>query len=86
MKIDVFQERYPQQVEAEVVLLFMDAFSAPPRYEEWDEASARDAIRKDYDPDAIFIAVSVLVVTMAAGLYPAWKAGRVEPVETIRLV
>jgi ribosomal protein S18 acetylase RimI-like enzyme len=58
MKIDVFQERYPQQVEAEVVLLFMDAFSAPPRYEEWDEASARDAIRKDYDPDAIFIAVS----------------------------
>ena len=38
-------------------------------------------------PDhAIFIAVSVLVATMAAGLYPAWKAGRVEPVETIRLV
>jgi ABC-type lipoprotein release transport system permease subunit len=37
-------------------------------------------------PDhAIFIAVMIFLTTMAAGLYPAWKAGRIEPVETIRL-
>ncbi len=34
---------------------------------------------------ALAIAASVLFATVAAGLYPAWKAGRVEPAETIRL-
>jgi ABC-type lipoprotein release transport system permease subunit len=33
-----------------------------------------------------FIVGAVFVSTMAAGLYPAWKAGRVEPVETIKLI
>jgi ABC-type lipoprotein release transport system permease subunit len=36
--------------------------------------------------NAVFIAVAALVATLAAGIYPAWKAGRVAPVETIRLV
>jgi ABC-type lipoprotein release transport system permease subunit len=36
--------------------------------------------------NAVFIACAALVATLAAGLYPAWKAGRVAPVETIRLV
>ncbi len=39
-----------------------------------------------YPPHALMIAVAIIVATLAAGLYPAWKAGRVEPVETIRLV
>jgi ABC-type lipoprotein release transport system permease subunit len=34
----------------------------------------------------VVIAASALVATLAAGIYPAWRAGRVEPVETIRLV
>lgn len=36
--------------------------------------------------NAVFIAVAALVATLLAGIYPAWKAGRVAPVETIRLV
>ena len=36
--------------------------------------------------NAVFIAVAALVATIAAGIYPAWKAGRVAPAETIRLV
>jgi ABC-type lipoprotein release transport system permease subunit len=36
--------------------------------------------------NAVFIACAALVATLAAGIYPAWKAGRVAPVETIRLV
>lgn len=36
--------------------------------------------------NAVFIAVAALVATLAAGIYPAWRAGRVAPVETIRLV
>ena len=35
---------------------------------------------------AVFIAVAAVAATLLAGLYPAWKAGRVDPVETIRLV
>jgi ABC-type lipoprotein release transport system permease subunit len=35
---------------------------------------------------AVVIAVAAVVATLLAGLYPAWKAGRVDPVETIRLV
>jgi len=34
----------------------------------------------------LIIVVAVIAATMAAGLYPAWRAGRVAPVETIRLV
>ena len=36
--------------------------------------------------NAVLIAVAALVATLAAGVYPAWRAGRVAPVETIRLV
>lgn len=36
--------------------------------------------------NAVFIACAALAATLAAGIYPAWKAGRVAPVETIRLV
>jgi len=36
--------------------------------------------------NAVFILVAALVATLIAGIYPAWKAGRVAPVETIRLV
>ena len=35
---------------------------------------------------AITIIVFALLATLASGIYPAWRAGRVEPVETIRLV
>jgi putative ABC transport system permease protein len=36
--------------------------------------------------NAVLIAVAALLATLAAGVYPAWRAGRVAPVETIRLV
>ena len=36
--------------------------------------------------NAIIIVVSALLATLLSGVYPAWKAGQVEPVETIRLV
>ena len=39
-----------------------------------------------YPPHAIYIAVAIVLATVAAGLYPAIKAGRVSPVETIRIV
>jgi len=39
-----------------------------------------------YPPHAWFIAFAIVGATMAAGLYPAIKAGRISPVETIRLV
>ena len=35
---------------------------------------------------ALMIAVAVFLATMLSGLYPAWRAGRVVPVETIKLV
>ncbi len=39
-----------------------------------------------YGPHAALIAAAIVLATMSAGLYPAWKAGRVAPVETIRIV
>lgn len=39
-----------------------------------------------YPESALMIAVAVIVATLASGLYPAWRAGSVEPMETIRLV
>ncbi len=39
-----------------------------------------------YPENAILIATASLLATLASGLYPAWKAGRVVPVESIRLV
>jgi ABC-type lipoprotein release transport system permease subunit len=36
--------------------------------------------------NAVFIAAAALLATVAAGIYPAWRAGRVAPAETIRLV
>ena len=39
-----------------------------------------------YPETGIAIAVMILVATLAAGIYPAWKAGRVEPVDSIKLV
>lgn len=36
--------------------------------------------------NAVIIAAVVIVATLLSGIYPAWKAGRVVPVETIRIV
>ena len=38
-----------------------------------------------YTETGIAIAAAIILATLAAGIYPAWTAGRVEPVETIRL-
>ena len=35
---------------------------------------------------AIWIVCVILGATMASGLYPAWRAGRVVPVSSIKLV
>jgi len=39
-----------------------------------------------YTEHALFIAIAVFIATMLSGLYPAWRAGRVVPVETITVV
>jgi ABC-type lipoprotein release transport system permease subunit len=39
-----------------------------------------------YPENAAIIAAAALLATLLSGLYPAWKAGRVEPVDSIRLV
>jgi ABC-type lipoprotein release transport system permease subunit len=39
-----------------------------------------------YSGHALAIGLAVLVATLLAGLYPAWRAGRVEPVQSIKLV
>jgi ABC-type lipoprotein release transport system permease subunit len=39
-----------------------------------------------YGDHLAFIAVAAFVATLLSGLYPAWRAGRVDPIETIRLV
>lgn len=39
-----------------------------------------------YPINGVRIAVAAVVATLAAGVYPAWRAGRVDPVETIKQV
>jgi ABC-type lipoprotein release transport system permease subunit len=39
-----------------------------------------------FPENAVAICVAVLLATLLAGLYPAIKAGRVAPVESIKLV
>ena len=39
-----------------------------------------------FPENLLLIASAVLLATLLSGLYPAWKAGRVAPVESIRLV
>jgi ABC-type lipoprotein release transport system permease subunit len=39
-----------------------------------------------YPENAILIAVVVVIATLVSGLYPAWRAGRVVPVDSIKLV
>ena len=39
-----------------------------------------------YGNHLVFIAVAAFAATLASGLYPAWRAASVHPVETIRLV
>jgi len=39
-----------------------------------------------FPENVVITAVAILVATLAAGLYPAWRAGNVVPVESIRLV
>jgi len=39
-----------------------------------------------YGNHLAFIGVAAFVATLLSGLYPAWRAGRVDPIETIRLV
>ncbi len=39
-----------------------------------------------FPENLLMICAAVFAATMAAGLYPAWRAGRVSPVESIKLV
>ena len=39
-----------------------------------------------FPENAIAIAVAIVVATLMAGVYPAWRAGRVDPVESINLI
>jgi ABC-type lipoprotein release transport system permease subunit len=39
-----------------------------------------------YPEKLVFIGLAAILATLLSGLYPAWKAGRVEPVDSIRLV
>jgi ABC-type lipoprotein release transport system permease subunit len=39
-----------------------------------------------YPENAVLIAVVVIAATLLSGLYPAWRAGRVAPVDAIKLV
>jgi ABC-type lipoprotein release transport system permease subunit len=34
----------------------------------------------------VLIGLAVLAATLLSGLYPAWRAGRVQPVDSIKLV
>jgi ABC-type lipoprotein release transport system permease subunit len=35
---------------------------------------------------AVIIAIAAVLAIILSGLYPAWKAGHVDPIETIRIV
>ena len=39
-----------------------------------------------FPESAFYICLAVVIATLLSGLYPAWRAGRVVPVETIKLV
>jgi ABC-type lipoprotein release transport system permease subunit len=39
-----------------------------------------------YMENALTIATAVVLATLASGLYPAWRAGRADPAEAVRLV
>jgi ABC-type lipoprotein release transport system permease subunit len=39
-----------------------------------------------FPENVLLIGIAVLIATLAAGLYPAWRAGTVVPVESIKLV
>ncbi len=39
-----------------------------------------------FPENAVAIAVAIVAATMLAGIYPAWRAGRVDPVQSINLV
>ena len=39
-----------------------------------------------FPENLLMIASAALLATLLSGLYPAWNAGRVVPVESIRLV
>ncbi len=39
-----------------------------------------------YPENAVTIAILVVVATLLSGIYPAWRAARVVPVDTIKLV
>jgi ABC-type lipoprotein release transport system permease subunit len=39
-----------------------------------------------YPDHALIIAVAIVAVTLLSGLYPAWRAARVQPVDAIKLV
>ena len=39
-----------------------------------------------YGKNVALIGVSALAAILLSGVYPAWRAGRTDPVETIRLV
>jgi len=39
-----------------------------------------------YPENAVYILCAVVGATLLSGLYPAWRAGRVVPVDSIKLV
>jgi ABC-type lipoprotein release transport system permease subunit len=39
-----------------------------------------------FPENAVAIALAILMATVLSGIYPAWRAGRVVPVESIRIV
>lgn len=39
-----------------------------------------------FPENLLWIAIAVVVATLLSGLYPAWRAARVQPVDSIKLV